>query len=319
MKTLDLASAAAELRGRDGFIIISHRRPDGDALGSSAALCRILRALGKTAYTLRNPQTIEKYLPFVDAYCAPEGYEAATVVTVDLADEGIIQFGAEEYVGKADIAIDHHLSNKGYCEKTLVMPHKASCGEVVLLLGKELGVTIDVETATLLYIALTTDSGCFRYKNTTAETLAAGAELVSYGIPNGDLTKLFFMTKRKSRLLIESEIIASLRFFNDDELVIAPLTLEMIRAAGADEEDMEDIAVIAGQVEGVETSITIRELEEGGCKVSVRTVKYANADAICVQYGGGGHGMAAGCQLDCGMEEAVELMRRAADKVWKQG
>lgn len=319
MKKLSIAEAAAEFRGRDGFLIISHRRPDGDALCSSAALCRTLRAVGKTAYTLRNQQMTDKYVPFVEEYCAPEGWRPETVVTVDLADEGIIQFGAEDYVGHADIAVDHHLSNKGYCEKTLVMPHKASCGEVVLLLAKELGAAPDKETATLLYIALTTDSGCFRYKNTTAETLAAGAELVSCGIPNGDLTKLFFMTKRRARLMIESMIISSLRYFNDDELVIAPLTLEMIRSAGADEEDMEDVAVIAGQVEGVETSITIRELEEGGCKVSVRTVKYANADMICAMYGGGGHGMAAGCQLDCGIEEAVGLMKKAADRVWKQG
>lgn len=319
MKKLSPAEAAAELMSRDGFLIISHRRPDGDALGSSAALCRILRAAGKTAYTLANPQTTEKYIPFLEGCAAPENWKPDTIVSVDLADEGIIQFGAEKYVGCIDICIDHHQSNKEYCGLTLVMPHKASCAEVVFLVAKELGIVPDKNTATLLYIALTTDSGCFRYKNTTAETLAAGAELVNLGIPNGDLTKLFFMTKRKSRLLIESKIIESLRYYNDNELVIAPLTLEMIREAGADEEDMEDIAVISGQVQGVETSITIRELEEGGCKVSVRTVKYANADAICEQYGGGGHGMAAGCQLDCDIEEAVIMMKQAADKVWKQG
>ena len=111
---------------------------------------------------------------------------------------------------------------------------------------------------------------------------------------------------------------SDVRFLPDGELVIAAVSDEMIAECGAVEDDLDDVAVIAGQVEGVETSITLREAE-GGWKASVRTVNYANADKICAQLGGGGHGMAAGCVMICSLEEAKSRILEAARKVWKQG
>lgn len=314
---LNIKQTADFLRERDRFLIISHRRPDGDALCSSSALCRGLRDCGKTAYTLRNPQTTDKYLPFIEDYHAPEGYTPDVVISTDLADLSIIQNNALHLADRIDLAIDHHRSNTGFCPNRLVLPGFSSCGEVVFLVLKKMGAPMSHETANLLYIALTTDTGCFRYKNVNAHSLRAGAELIKAGADNGAITHMFFMTKRRSRLLLEGMLINSLEFYKEGELAIAPVTLEMMSKAGVTEEDMEDIAVIAGQIEGTEASITIRELEEGGCKVSVRTVNYANADAMCRPLGGGGHNLAAGCTLDCDIAEAKKLMLEAAEKVWK--
>ena len=317
---IDIQQAAAWLLENDGYLILTHLRPDGDALGSAAGLCCVLRALGKEAYMLDNPQMTGRYRPFVTDCLAPAGYTPRHVVSVDLADEGILQNNAGTWKGKIELSLDHHKSNSGYAGACCAMPEKASCGEVILLLAKALGVAVDLELATLLYIAVSTDSGCFRYKNTTAETLRAAAELVEAGAPNGDLNKLLFMTQKKSRLLLEGAIIDALEFYMGGELVIAPVTRVLIARVGADEEDMEDIAVIAGQIEGVEMSITIRELDDGeGCKISVRTVKYANANEVCAQLGGGGHGMAAGCTVPLSMEQAKKRMVEAAKAVWKQG
>jgi len=318
MKNLTISEAAGWISQRDNFLIISHRRPDGDALGSAAGLCCGLREMGKQAYVLENPQTTEKFLPYVQEFYAPADYEYGCLISTDLADVGIIQYNAEAWSDKIELSIDHHPSNTGYAAYGLLMPQRASCGEVVQQLLKELPCGISRRTAEILYMAVSTDCGCFRYKNTTAETLRAAAELIDCGAPNGDMNKKFFMTKRKSRLMLESRIITGLEYYMDGELSLAVVSDELIAECGATEDDMDDVAVIAGQVEGVETSITLRQAD-GGWKASVRTVNYANANAICGQLGGGGHGMAAGCNMACGLEEAKERILEAARKVWKQG
>jgi phosphoesterase RecJ-like protein len=317
MKKIQITEAAQFLREHDGFLIISHRRPDGDALGSAAALCCILREMGKTAYTLPNPQATDKFIPYIEEFYAPEDYAYSCLVSTDLADEGIIQTNAETLRGKTELSIDHHPSNSGYAPLALVMQEKASCGEVVLEIIKSLGMQLSVKAATLLYIAVSTDCGCFRYKNTTPETLRAAAELVDAGAPNGALNKLLFMTKSKARLLLESDIVSGTEFYKDGELAVATLSDEMIARSGAVEDDLDDVAVIAGQFEGVEMSVTLRQ-NDGGWKASVRTVNYANANAVCARFGGGGHGMAAGCQLDMPLDEAKRAIVRAAEEVWKQ-
>ena len=113
---------------------------------------------------LDNPQMTGRYRPFVTDYLAPAGYTPRHVVSVDLADEGILQNNAGTWKGKIELSLDHHKSNSGYAGAYCAMPEKASCGEVILLLAKALGVAVDLELATLLYIAVSTDSGCFRYK-----------------------------------------------------------------------------------------------------------------------------------------------------------
>ena len=317
MKKLTVSEAARYFLDNDDYLIVTHRRPDGDALGSSAALCRGLRELGKRACMLVNEETTDKFLPYVEEYTAPEDYSWRHLVSVDLASESIIQFNALSLCGQIELSLDHHPSNAGYAPLGLVLPERASCGEVVQLVLRALPCGVSSENATLLYFAVATDCGCFRYKNTTAETLRAAADLIDAGAPNGDLNKKFFMTKRWSRLLLESRIIAGLEFHMDGELVIAAVSDEMIAECGAVEDDLDDVAVIAGQVEGVETSITFREAE-GGWKASVRTVNYANADKICSQLGGGGHGMAAGCVMKCSLEEAKRRILEASRRVWKQ-
>ena len=308
---------AAFLRSHDRYLILTHCRPDGDALGSAAGLCRGLRQLGKTAAVLPNPEITERYVPYLREYEAGADYEPETVISVDLAEEGILQLNGDAYKGKIRLSIDHHPSNKGYAALTLLEAERASCGEIIFGLLTELLGKIDRETATLLYIAVTTDTGCFRYKNTTPDTLRTGAALLEAGAPN-DLNRTLFMKKRRSRLMLESAIVASLDFFQEDEAVIGTVLLADRVRCGVTESDMEDIASIAGQPEGVETSITLRENEGGKWKVSVRTGQYANADAICAEFGGGGHGMAAGCTLEGSYADVKERLKAAVRKHWKE-
>ncbi len=308
---------AACLRERDGFLILNHRRPDGDAVGSAAALCRGLRALGKRAYVLPNPETTERYLGFLGELAPPADFTPETVAAVDLAEEGILQLNAGEWAGKVQLCIDHHPSNSGYAAHSWVDPTAGACGELVYFLLLELGLEIDPETARLLYIAVTTDTGCFRYKNTTPQTLRVGAALLEAGAPI-DLNRTLFMKKSRGRLLLESRMIAGLEFFQGGEADIAAVSLADLRDCGVTEEDMEDIASIAGSVRGVELSVTLREVEAGTWKVSVRTGEYGNAGLVCAEFGGGGHGMAAGCTVKGSLEQVRSELKAAVLRHWHE-
>lgn len=314
---LTFEQCAQWLRDRDDFLIINHCNPDGDALCSAAALCRGLRAMGKTAWVLENPETPERYADRVREYLAGGGYEPRWIISTDLADENIIQRNASDLKGKIDLAIDHHPSNTGYAAQGLVMPRYASCGEIIYALLCLLCGGIDEETAALLYIAVTTDTGCFRYKNTTPDTLRTGAALLEAGAPI-DLNRTLFMKKKRSRLALESMIIDGLDFFMDGEAVIGVITAEMLEKSGATDDDMDDIASVCGQVQGVETSITVRQNAAEQWKISVRTGQYANANRICAEFGGGGHGMASGATIKGELDDVIAAVKKAVEKHWKE-
>lgn len=309
------SECAGFLRGHDGYLILSHRRPDGDALGSAAALCRGLRAMGKRAFALPNPETTERYAPYMAGLAPAADFVPETVVSVDLAEEGILQLNAEAWAGRIDLSIDHHPSNSDYAARLLLDPGAGACGEIIYRLLAELLGGVDSAVAELLYVAVTTDTGCFRYKNTTPETLRVGAALLEAGAPI-DLNRTMFMKKSRSRLLLEGAMIAGLEFFENGEADMAVLTLADIARCGATEEDMDDIASVAGSVQGVELSMTVRETGEDRWKVSVRTGQYGNAGLVCAEFGGGGHGMAAGCTVEGPLAEVKERLKAAVHRHW---
>lgn len=312
---MTLTECAGFLLRNDRYLVLTHRRPDGDALGSAAALCLCLQTMGKTCLMLENPETTDRYLTITKEFHAPADYRPDTVVSVDLAEEGILQMNGGPWAGGVDLSIDHHPSNSGYAKERLLDPEAAACGEILYALFKELGV-MNARLAELLYIAVTTDTGCFRYKNTTPNTLRVGAALLEAGAPI-DLNRTLFMKKRRSRLELEGRIIESLEYFEDGEACIGTVRLADLSECGTTEADMEDIASVSGQVEGVELSITLRETASDRWKVSVRTGRYANANAVCSEFGGGGHGMAAGCTLEGPEDEVRRRLKDAVRKHWK--
>ncbi len=310
---ITLTDAAELLRQRDGYLLITHMRPDGDTLGSAAALCHALRRLGKRACLYPNPETTPLYGSFTDAYLPPAGYAAETLVSVDVADRRVFPKGFDD---KVFLALDHHPDGGQFADHTLTRPEKAACGEVVLELIRLLCGDLHPEEASLLYIAVSTDTGCFRYANTTADTFRAAAELVDCGARLQPLNARLFRTKTRSRITLEGLITSNLRSFHNDAINIGVVTLEMIRRTGATEDDCEDLAGLPGVVVGNRASALIRELREGHCKVSVRTDGSVNATAVCQRFGGGGHRMASGCELDMGPEEAVEAIHQAIEAEW---
>ena len=311
---LTIKECADILREHDGFCILTHLRPDGDTLCSAAALCSALRRMGKKAALFRNPDITETYQPIVAPYLWTEGQRSFTVAC-DVADSTMLP---ERFRGAVDLAIDHHPKNPGYAAQTLLDGDRASCGELVMDLIETLCGDLTPEEATLLYIACSTDSGCFSYGNTKAATLRAAAHMIDCGANNGALNKQFFRSYSPGRIRLEGLIYANLQSFRSNQVNIAVVTLDMMRQAGATEDDCEDLASLPGKVRGSRVNFTIRELEEDRCKVSVRTDGSVNAADLCARFGGGGHPMAAGCTLNADPDIAALLMQAALNEAWPE-
>ena len=310
MTNLTASECAAWLGEHDDYIIISHRRPDGDTLCSGAALCSALRRAGKRAWCFDNPETTDTYRPFVAPYLAPEGLSPSTLVTVDVASEGLFPAGISTPV---PLAIDHHPSNSRFAENLCLAAERSSCGELVMGIIKALCGSMTAGEANLLYAAVSTDTGCFQYSNTNAATLRAAAELVECGAENSALNTLLFRTMSRARMALEGRMLTGMRYFKDGKISVNIVTQAMLDECGADENDCDDLAGIAGKAKGSLISLTIREVAEGS-KVSARSKPGINVSDVCAVYGGGGHAMAAGVTLNCGVEEALELMLRAIDE-----
>jgi len=298
----------------DNYLILTHTRPDGDTIGSAAALCAALRRIGKSAYLYPNPEITDTYREFSDKFVCETVPADFFALSIDTAAEQMLPIG---YEGAVRLAIDHHGSNSFYAENTYVESDKAACGQIIMDIIEDTCGSISLEEAELLYVAVSTDTGCFMYGNTNADALRAGAKLLDLGVHNGELNKKLFRSMSLSRLKLEGLIYSTMHSYRNNTVNIAVITQEMMAQAGADENDCDDLASLAGKVKGSIVSITIRELADGRCKASVRTNETVNASDICAEYGGGGHSMAAGCTMSVTPWECVELMLKAVEKHYK--
>lgn len=310
---MNYTECAEILRENDDYILITHKRPDGDTLGSAAALCSALRRLGKRAYMYPNPEITPKYYKYVKDYIAPSDTAGTFALAVDVASPNMLPSG---FSGEVRLCIDHHESNSAYAERTLVGSEKASCGELILELIKLLCTKPNKTEASLLYIALSTDCGCFRYANVTAETFYAASELARAGAEIQKLNFELFRQSTRARMMLESLITAGLRFEKDGAIVAATVTKEMLAQVNASEDDCDDIAAIPGRAEGCIVSIVVRELDDGSSKASLRSQPCFDCAAVCRRFGGGGHRMASGCTMDVSPETARELLIQAVIDAW---
>lgn len=305
--------AADFLLARDNYLILTHKRPDGDTIGSAVGLCELLRRMGKTAWLLPSLDATKVFRDYLDGHEAPEDFSPDTVVSVDVASLGLLPSNAEPYRDRIDLAIDHHPSNEGFARETCLEADKAACGEIIWKICDRLGI-MDPAIAAPLYVAVSTDTGCFVYGNTTPHTHRVAAALMEEDIPYQALNKKHFRTKSMRRMKVEGLIMERMKLSHGGTVAVAPISLELLERAGADSDDLEDIAAFLGQIEGVLHSATIRELKPGECKISLRTnPNFLNATATCARLGGGGHIAASGCTVHGTMAEAEQAILRAID------
>lgn len=303
------------LESRNNFLILTHRSPDGDTIGSGVGLCYALRALGKTAFLLKNEDTTEIFQPFMNGMDNPQ-FTPDFVIAVDTATEDLLPGSAASYKGKIDLTIDHHPSQTFFAKDTCVFPERAATGEVVYEIITHWDTTLTKEVALPLYLALSTDTGCFVYGNTTSNTHRVAAALMDTGIEVRGLNHTHFQTRSLRRLRLESMLADSLSLFDGGTTAIACLTQSMIDEVQATENDTENISSFVGRVEGVVTGITIREKKAGLCKLSMRTdPSVVNASLVCAQLGGGGHAAASGAAFQGTVAEATQAILNALETV----
>lgn len=291
------------LKSRDGFYILMHKYPDGDAIGSAYGLCRALQKLNKKAKVLCSDEIAKKY-KFIEQYIEKEDLDARFIIGVDIADTSQLGDALSQYADKIDLCIDHHMSNRNYADIVFVDALSASTSEIMYTLIKNLGVEIDKEIAECLYIGVSTDTGCFKYSNVTAKTHKIAADLIEKGIDLNRINRSLFDTKSKRMLNLEMLMYKSIEYFFKDKCAIMFVTLDMMKKSGIPENELEGIASIPRSIDGVEIGITVREKRQGICKVSVRTAESINAVSICEPFEGGGHACAAGFTFKGSIEEA---------------
>jgi len=288
--------AAEVIRGYDNVLILTHRRPDGDTLGCAVALCLGYRRRGFTAWLHPNEDVTALFDPYLEGMWAPEDFVPEHIVAVDIADAQLFPPSAEKWLGQVDFAFDHHPSHSPFARECCVDPDRAACGELLYDTLLQWG-ELDTRQAQALYMAIATDTGCFVYTNTTAATHKIAASLMEMAGSVAAINKRHFRTKSRQRLQLESRLMEAMDLYDDGATAISALTLRDMADIGAKEEDAEDIAAFLGQIAGVRTSVTIRELKPGECKLSVRSNGGVNATRVCARLGGGGHAAAAGCTV----------------------
>lgn len=307
---LTVQEAAARLRQMNNVLLLTHVRPDGDTIGSAAALCQALRDMGKTAYLLYNPEITDTYAPYAEPYWASEGFVPEHIVSADIAALNLLPDNAAAYASRVELTVDHHGSQEFFAAETCLDADAAACGEIIYRVIREL-TAVTPAIALLLYVAISTDTGCFVYANTTADTHRIAAELLETGIDVGPVNKVLFRTKSKTRLAMEARMVADMELYDGDRVVIMSIPLSLRRELHATEADIEELSSLAALVEGTDCGITLRELKPGRVKLSLRTGPRVDACAVCQRLGGGGHTAAAGATVDGTLEDAKALILKA--------
>ena len=305
-RMLDLQGTCDLLRAADHWLILTHRYPDGDTLGSAFALGRAMRALGKKARVVCADPIPEKY-SFITETAEWDDFEPTHICAVDVADAHLLGDALSGYADRVELCIDHHGSNAHYAEN-LFLKEYAAAAMLVFEIIKQLGVPLDAAIAESLYIGIATDTGCFKYSNTDPLTHRMAAELMEVGIRTAQINRAMFDTKSRARIELERKALAAMRFEWNGRCALMPITQAMLAAAQARENDMEGLASIPRAIEGVWVGVTLREVEENRFKVSVRTGGHANACDICARLGGGGHAAAAGCSVSGSLPHAIEQL-----------
>ncbi len=310
MKKISLGNAVKLLREHDNILILTHNCPDGDTLGSGFALCGGLQSLGKKARVACADEIPQKY-KYLTKGIEDQGFAPGLTVSVDVADAKLLGEGLSQYADRVELSLDHHKSNTLFAQQNYIDTTAAATAEIIYEVLIMLGVTFTQNIATCIYTGITTDTGCFKYSNVTPKTHRIAALMMGLGVKSAQINRQMFDTKSRARMEVEREALDKLEYHFDGKCAIISITKDMIERAGADEGDVEGLASLPRQIEGVKVGLTMREKSAEVWKVSARTGNDVDASALCAKFGGGGHKQAAGCTIESGADQARTQMLEA--------
>ena len=309
MKSLNRAEAAGFLLVNDNFCILTHRRPDGDTVGSAAALCLGLRKLGKQAWVLKNEEISDRFGWLVEGLTKETVEEHDIVVSVDVASPGMLPKSFAPLAETCRLRIDHHGSATSFTPEELVDADSASCAELVCDVLAILGVEMDKKIAEAVYVGMSTDTGCFRFANTTAHSFTVAAVCAKAGADIYGLNQQLFETNSLPKLRMHAWMIENMKLLDDGKLAIVAIPRAVEELLRVTDDDMDNISSYPRTVAGVRMAATLRQTKDGETKISVRAIPGYDAAAVCAYFGGGGHKGAAGASTHMGLEEAAEKLK----------
>jgi len=310
MKRVDLQAAAARLLEAPAVRILTHSHPDGDTLGSAWALAHAMHALGKPVRVLCEDPSPAMF-DFMAEGLEQSDFDDALVVSVDVAEESLLGDTLQKaYGGKIDLSIDHHATNGLFAAQNLVDGSASASAEVVGELIDAMGLALTQRIAACIYAGISTDTGCFRYANTTARSHLWAARCMELGVDTEPLDRAFFETETKTYLALERMAFDGLRYYCGGRAAVVAVTQEMFRQSGSNDEEYIKIVARVRNVEGVLVGAAIREKEDGSYKISMRSREPVDAAALCARMGGGGHARAAGASSDLPLEETIAMVVR---------
>ena len=308
-----------EIDKAESIVILTHENPDGDAIGSSLALYNALKNYGKKPDIIipEFPRTFD-FLAGVD-----EIKKESDVAKYDLAislDCATIKMlnGFANYFedAKVKITIDHHNTNTMYGDYNYVSGDAPACAQIVLIALEYFKMEITKEIGTCLLTGIITDTGGFKYSGVTAETFELVAGLLNKGINVSKIYKKVLQTKTRANFELRKIAANRLEFFEDGKIAFTYITKEDEESVNAENGDHEGIVEIGRDIEGVEVSVFLRQTDKG-CRVSMRSNEYVNVSDVCLLLGGGGHMRAAGCSMQCTIEQAKDKILRQLKSVIK--
>jgi phosphoesterase RecJ-like protein len=308
---LDIIANAISKSG--DIALLPHVAADGDALGSSFALAQAISAMGKKVKVL-----LEEDIPFIYGFLPgielsgvyrQGGRQYDTVIAVDCGDLGRLGNRADIFEGaRITVNIDHHATNTGFAVHCFVDKGAAATGEIIYKLLGLMDVKIEKDIATCLYVAIVTDTGGFRYSNTTSYTHELAAVLLRAGVDVAAVSQKVFEATSFEKVKLISEAINTLELFENGKIAIMAISNELIKRSGAKEEDCDGIINTARNIRGVEVAAMLRQWDNGEIKVNLRSNLTLDVSAIASLYKGGGHKKAAGYTTAGTLENAKKRL-----------
>lgn len=304
--SITLCEIADLLLSKDKIVLFSHTSPDGDTVGSVTALALALESTGKRVLCLCD-SPIPDYLSFVcgDRYLPDTDEDADLYVSVDVASPQMLGRLAEKYADRIDLRIDHHAYGTDFGKVNYCDPTAAATAEILTELILQRGL-LTPKVAAALYVGLSTDTGSFRFSNTTARTLRAAATLLESGAPAEDINDRLYENMSLDTLRANAFFIDNMMLLSDGKILLIPVSEKKRIEANLSEESLEGFSSLARKISGVQLGISLRQKAEGVYKVSMRSRKSVDCAALCALLGGGGHTRAAGATIQADSFEAAK-------------
>ena len=311
---ITLDGIATLLKGATRVVILSHMRPDGDAIGCSLALSAALDNIG-VDNVVCNETGVPSNLRFIEGtekiVEKPKG-DYDVIVALDCADDQRLGALAETfYIAKnkriVTVNLDHHVSNTRYAKHNYVRCCAANCMNVAALI-EYMGATFDKKTAEYLLVGLLTDSGNFSHDDVDEETFSLAAKLVKAGADIRYYSYHLFKKQPKERAALYADVMRKMRFYHENRFALIAITKEQMDAHNADKGMTEGFVDFPLSVDTVEIAAAIMEVKKGQYKISLRSKEYADVNKLAATYGGGGHVRAAGCMLFGDLEDVIDRL-----------